>query len=62
MNPPKPFNEWLQENRDWLNEEWNEQDGEGGVVERYENGQDFIKWARLEHEAEVELYRKRTQQ
>jgi len=49
------FDLWLEENREELESEWMESYEEGGVVERYENGEDFISWARNEWESEVLL-------
>lgn len=46
----KPFETWLKENRDWLEEEW-EEDEEDGLGEN-----DFRQWAKIKYEDETLLH------
>lgn len=50
------FELWLEDNRELLEEEWNESLGDGGIVERYEDGHDFLKWTHLQYDAEKKLH------
>lgn len=52
LTPPRPFHEWLDENREDLRDEWRE-DGE------FEDGwEGFEAWCKVKYDDEVLLYQK----